>query len=181
MSFLKFGTTALLFFSSLSSAADKTLYQCAAADGSIAFQETPCQGEPMQIIPIDEKEAAPLQFKNETCKVLARLVWKKSGELGQTEFGVQAQEELAKRRTTLRTQCGLELNPSPLAMDCATLSAAVQFTAAASPAGEGEQKADVASVDHVEKQFKTQCTDAAIEQDILRSIRAVQIDVSSTP
>lgn len=157
-------------------AADKTLYKCRAADGSLAFQEQPCASEPLQVIPIQpDQPPRPVQLKNDTCRALARLVWRQGGEVGQTEFGNEAQQALLERRKTLRAQCGVELNPSPLAMDCATLQAALRLDVA-----NPDQKTPDARA-RIESQHRTQCADDAIERDIQQSLRAVEIGLAPNP
>jgi hypothetical protein len=144
-------------------AAEKTLYQCRAADGSIAFQEEPCDGEPMKVIPIDPQAAgAPLvELTDPTCQALAQLVWRLSGQVDNTDFSPQGRQELEARRATLVAQCGVELGPTVLAGECATLAAAVGL-------GPGP---DTAAYDRLVRQHDTLCSKEAIASDLSRALK----------
>ncbi len=146
-------------------AADKTLYQCRAADGSIAFQEEPCDGEPMKVIPIDPKATgAPLvELTDPTCQALAQLVWRLSGQVDNTDLSMQGRQELEARRATLAAQCGVELGPTVLASECATLAAAVGL-------GPGP---DTAAYDRLVRQHDTLCSEQAIASDLARALKRI--------
>lgn len=147
-------------------AADKTLYQCRAADGSIAFQETPCEGTPIKVIPIHAKAAgeALVELDDPACQALAQLVWRLYGQVDNTDFSPQGRQELDARRATLARQCGVELGPTVLAGECATLGAAVGL-------GPGP---DTAAYDRLVRQHDALCSKQAIASDLARALRRIE-------
>jgi hypothetical protein len=154
-------------------AADKTLYKCRAADGSLSFQETPCDGAPLEVIPI-APEAKPsgaatsVSLDDAGCRDLARVIWKLDGATATFDVSTDARRELTERRETLRTRCGLILDPSPLAVDCALLSEALRLRRADSAALDDAAQARI-TTQHAER-----CSDAAVRADLDRALRRTE-------
>jgi hypothetical protein len=153
-------------------AAEKTLYKCRAADGSLAFQETPCDGQPLEVIPItpEAKSSGPttdVAFDTAGCRDLARVIWRLDGATATFDVSRDAKTELAQRRATLRDRCGLTLDPSPLAVDCALLAEALRLR-------RGDDAAlDEAAHARIATQHGERCSDAAIGADLDRALRRV--------
>jgi hypothetical protein len=162
----------LLFAAGTAPAAEKTLYKCRAADGSLSFQETPCDGAPLEVIAITpEPEAsasAPAAALDDTgCRDLARVIWRLDGATATFDVSSDAQRELTQRRATLRDRCGMVLDPSPLAVDCALLSEALRLR-------RGDSEAlDEAAGTRIATQHAERCSDAAIARDLERALRRI--------
>jgi hypothetical protein len=163
---------ALAAFAAPAAAAEKTLYKCRAADGSLAFQEAPCDGQPLEVIPIapEAKSAGPttdVAFDTAGCRDLAKVIWRLDGATTTFDVSDDARNELAQRRTTLRDRCGLRLDPSPLAVDCALLAEALRLR-------RGDAEAiDEAAHARIATQHGERCSDAAIGADLDRALRRV--------
>lgn len=145
-------------------AAEKTLYKCRSADGSIAFQETPCEGEAMAIIPITE-ERPVVKLADDACRNMARDLWRLLGRVDLTEFGEPARQELAARQQSFRDQCGAELERSQRMIECGVLAGAVAISATAGT------EAEQATAARVKAQHNAECNQAAIDADIDRNLR----------
>jgi hypothetical protein len=154
-------------------AAEKTLYKCRAADGSLSFQETPCDGAPLEVIPITPEAKASgdtpaVSLDDAGCRDLARVIWKLDGATATFDVSADAKRELTERRETLRTRCGLILDPSPLAVDCALLAEALRL-----------RRADAAALDEaaqarISTQHAERCSDAAVRADLDRALRRTE-------
>jgi hypothetical protein len=145
-------------------AAEKTLYKCRSADGSIAFQEAPCEGQALATIPITE-EVPVIKIDDPGCRNMARDLWRILGRVDLTEFGEPARQELAQRQQTFREQCKAELERSQRAIECAVLSGAVALS---DDAGDAEQQA---KTERMKKQHATECGQSVIDADIDRHLR----------
>ena len=154
-------------------AADKTLYKCRAADGSLSFQETPCDGEPLEVIPIAPEakpsaSSATVSLDTAGCRDLAKVIWRLDGSTTTFDVSVDARRELSERRATLRERCGMTLDPSPLAVDCALLAEAMRLR-------RGDASAmDEAAHARIATQHGERCSDAAIAADLDRALRRVE-------
>jgi hypothetical protein len=151
-------------------AQDKTLYKCRAADGSLSFQETACDGKPLEVIPIAPESASrekgvSITVDDANCRDLARVIWRLDGSTATFDVSADAREELAERRASLRERCGLVLDPSPLAVDCALLSEALRLRRTDQAANDDPAHARIAT------QHGERCSDAAIRADIERGLR----------
>lgn len=152
-------------------AADKTLYKCRAADGSLSFQETPCDGTPLEVIPIAPEagsagDAPRVSLDDAGCRDLARVIWQLDGATATFDVSVDARRELTERRATLRSRCGLILDPSPLAVDCALLAEALRLRRADATALDDAAQARI-TTQHAER-----CSDAAVRADLDRALRS---------
>lgn len=145
-------------------AVEKTLYKCRSADGSIAFQEAPCEGQALATIPITE-EVPVVKLTDDGCRNMARDLWRLLGRVDLTEFGDTAKKELAERQQSFRGQCNAELERSQRAIECAVLSGAVALS---SDAGTPEEQAKTAKV---KAQYEHECSAATIDADIDRHLR----------
>lgn len=162
----------LLLAANSAFAADKTLYKCRAADGSLSFQETPCDGAPLEVIAITPEAGASsggaaVAFDDAGCRDLAKLIWRLDGATATFDVSKDAQRELVERRATLRDRCGLVLDPSPLAVDCALLSEALRLR-------RGDAEAlDEAAGTRIATQHAERCSDAALARDLERALRRI--------
>ncbi|MCE3005061.1 MAG: hypothetical protein LW860_20545 [Xanthomonadaceae bacterium] len=153
-------------------AAEKTLYKCRAVDGSLAFQETPCDGQPLEVIPITPEarsagDATEVALDTAGCRDLAKVIWRLDGATATFDVSADAKRELTQRRATLRDRCGLTLDPSPLAVDCALLAEALRLR-------RGDASAiDEAAHARIATQHGERCSDAAIGADLDRALRRV--------
>ena len=159
---------AVFAFAGMASAADKTLYKCRAADGSLAFQETPCDGAVLEVIAIAPEKAAAtpaVEVTDKSCRDLAQVIWRLDGATATYDISDDAQRELAQRRKGLRERCNLTLDPSPLAVDCALLAEALRLRR-----NDKDAATDPAHV-RITTQHAERCSDAAIAADIERGLR----------
>lgn len=157
----------------VAAAADKTLYKCRAADGSLSFQESPCDGEPLEVIPIAPEAkpsgaSATVSLDTAGCRDLAKVIWRLDGSTTTFDVSADARRELTERRATLRDRCGLTLDPSPLAVDCALLAEAMRLR-------RGDATAiDEAAHARIATQHAERCSDAAINADLDRALRRLE-------
>lgn len=153
-------------------AAEKTLYKCRAADGSLSFQETPCDGAPLEVIAITPEpevsaSASAATLDDAGCRDLARVIWRLDGATATFDVSTDAQRELVARRATLRERCGMVLDPSPLAVDCALLSEALRLR-------RGDSEAlDEAAGTRIATQHAERCSDEALARDLERALRRI--------
>jgi hypothetical protein len=155
------------------SAAERTLYKCRVADGSLSFQEAPCSGEPLEVIaiaPEAQRAAARTAVTSDTagCRDLATLIWRLDGATTTFDVSADARRELTERRATLRDRCGLTLDPSPLAVDCALLAEAMRLRRGDATAMDEAAHARIAT------QHGERCSDAAINADLDRALRRLE-------
>ncbi len=163
---------ALLVSASAASAQDKTLYKCRAIDGSLSFQETPCDGAPLEVIAITPEASsagggAAVALDEAGCRDLALVIWRLDGATATFDVSTDAQRELADRRATLRERCGLVLDPSPLAVDCALLAEALRLRRA------DESAVDDAAHARIGTQHAERCSESALRADLDRGLRRV--------
>ena len=165
---------ALLVSASAASAQDKTLYKCRAIDGSLSFQETPCDGAPLEVIAITPEasragdgDGATVALDEAGCRDLALVIWRLDGATATFDISTDAKRELADRRATLRERCGLVLDPSPLAVDCALLAEALRLRRA------DESAVDDAAHARIGTQHAERCSDSALRADLDRGLRRV--------
>lgn len=140
-------------------AADKTLYKCRAADGSLAFQEAPCDGKPLATIPITT-EQQKVNLTDPACRNMARDLWRLLGRVDLTEFGDAAHQDLDARKLTFREQCHAELERSQRAIECAVLAGAVSLSTI------NDTEEERAKAERVKNQHKTECSQTVIDADI---------------
>jgi len=163
---------ALLVSASAVCAQDKTLYKCRAIDGSLSFQETPCDGAPLEVIAITPEargggDTATVALNEAGCRDLAVVIWRLDGATATFDVSADAKGELSERRATLRERCGLVLDPSPLAVDCALLAEALRL-----------RRSDQTAVDDVAHarigtQHAERCSESAVRADLDRGLRRV--------
>lgn len=163
---------ALLVSASAAGAQDKTLYKCRAIDGSLSFQETPCDGAPLEVIAItpeakDAGDSATVALNEAGCRDLALVIWRLDGATATFDVSTDAKRELADRRATLRERCGLVLDPSPLAVDCALLAEALRLRRA------DESAVDDAAHARIGTQHAERCSESALRADLDRGLRRV--------
>lgn len=147
---------------------DKTLYKCRAADGSLAFQETRCDGAPLEVIAISPEKSDPapaILIDDKSCRDLAQVIWRLDGATATFDISADAQRELVERRRSLRERCNLTLDPSPLAVDCALLAEALRLRR-----NDKEAASDPAHV-RITTQHAERCSEAAVKADIERALR----------
>jgi hypothetical protein len=154
-------------------AADKTLYKCRAADGSLSFQEAPCSGKPLEVIAIAPEAKPPGASATASpdtagCRDLAKVIWRLDGATTTFDISTDARRELTERRATLRDRCGRTLDPSPLAVDCALLAEAMRLRRGDATAMDEAAHARIAT------QHGERCSDAAINADLDRALRRVE-------
>jgi hypothetical protein len=156
----------------VANAQDKTLYKCRADDGSLSFQEVPCAGEPLKVIPITPEAAtsdvAPVAIDDAGCRDIALLIWKLDGATATFDNSDDARRELTERRATLRERCGLVLDPSPLAVDCALLSEALRLRR------DDASAIDEAAQARIGTQHAERCSEGAVRADLDRGLRRVE-------
>ncbi|HET7844061.1 MAG TPA: DUF4124 domain-containing protein [Xanthomonadales bacterium] len=140
-------------------AAEKTLYKCRAADGSLAFQEEPCQGAPLQVIPISPEATKPIKLTEPGCVAMARDIWYLKGTVENIDTSDASRQRLREREASLRSQCGAELERTQLAIECAVLAGALGVS------GGGTEESE-AKVLKVRQQHAAQCSDAKVQADI---------------
>lgn len=145
-------------------AAEKTLYKCRAADGSLAFQEEPCIA-PLAVIPIAPESAAPFKLTDPTCIAMARDIWYLKGTVEHIDTSEPSRQRLREREDTLRNQCGASLDRTQLQIECAVLGGALGVRGDGTPENE-------ASLLKVRQQHAAQCGDAQVEADMQRHLRA---------
>lgn len=152
----------LIFFFPLAAfaAPEKTLYKCRIADGSIAFTETPCQGERIATIPIDPSaKAKQAALKEPSCQALAKEIWLLQGQVDHTEFGAAPKETLKNKTRQFKAACNATLERSELAMECAVLGKAARLIGA-------DDQSDASA--RIKAQHATQCNAAAVAGDIAK-------------
>lgn len=140
-------------------AAEKTLYKCRAADGSLAFQEEPCEGAPLQVIPISPETTKPLKLTEPACVAMARDIWYMKGTVEHIDTSQPSRQRLHEREASLRAQCGAELDRTQLAIECAVLAGALGVS------GDGTEESE-AKLLKVRQQHAAQCSDAKVQADI---------------
>jgi hypothetical protein len=140
-------------------AAEKTLYKCRAADGSLAFQEAPCDGKPLATIPITA-EPQKVDLGDPACRNMARDLWRLLGRVDLTEFGEAARQDLQARKQTFRDQCHADLERSQRAIECAVLAGAVSLSTV------NDTDEERAKAERVKNQHKTECSQSMIDADI---------------
>jgi hypothetical protein len=163
---------ALLVSSGAVAAQDKTLYKCRALDGSLSFQETPCVGAPLEVIAItpeanSDSDSATVALNEAGCRDLALVIWRLDGATATFDVSTDAKRELTDRRATLRERCGLVLDPSPLAVDCALLAEALRLRRA------DESAVDDAAHARIGTQHAERCSESALRADLDRGLRRV--------
>jgi len=146
-------------------AEEKTLYKCRATDGSLAFQEEPCAGAPLEVIPITPEATRRIKLTEPTCIAMARDIWYLKGTVEHIDTSDASRQRLHEREATLRNQCGAELERTQLAIECAVLAGAVGVTGDGTPASE-------ASLLKVRQQHAAQCGDAQVQSDIDKHLHA---------
>ena len=108
-------------------AADKTLYKCRAADGSLAFQEEPCAGAPLEVIPIAPENAKPFKLTDPTCIAMAReahseltrprYVWSRADWDGLKRTLRSGQVRIESLAELVGLSSTVQLEPEPLPLD----------------------------------------------------------------
>jgi hypothetical protein len=154
----------LLALGATAAAADKTLYKCRAADGSLAFQEEPCTA-PIAVIPIAPESTAPFELADPACVAMARDIWYLKGTVEHIDTSEASRQRLREREATLASQCGAALDRTQLQIECAVLGGALGVR------GDGTPETE-ASLLKVRQQHAAQCGDTQVEADMRRHLRA---------
>lgn len=165
MTVRRFLPSLLLVACAAAGAADKTLYKCRAADGSLAFQEEPCAGAPLEVIPIAPENAKPFKLTDPTCIAMARDIWYLKGTVEHIDTSDASRQRLRDREATLASQCGAALERTQLQIECAVLAGAQAVSGDGSPESE-------ASLLKVRQQHAAQCSDAQVDADMAKHLRA---------
>src|SRR5689334_23010496 len=87
----------LLAVTSGAHAAEKTLYKCRATDGSLAFQEEPCAGAPLEVIPITPETTKPIKLTEPGCVAMAKDIWYLKGTVEHIDTSDASRQRLRER------------------------------------------------------------------------------------
>lgn len=163
MTLRRFLPLLLLAACTAAGAADKTLYKCRAADGSLAFQEEPCEGKPLEVIPI--ADAKPFKLTDPTCVAMARDLWFMKGRVEVIDTSDASRQTLREREATFANQCGAVLERTQMQIECAVLAGADSVRGDGTPESE-------AKLAKVREQHAAQCGDAQVDADLAKHLHA---------
>jgi hypothetical protein len=157
----------LLLFAASELAAESVsaIYKCRAADGSLAYRDTPCSGDDnTELVELHGSGAVKRARALEgPCLALAKELWRLNGTVNLTELGAEARGRLTETRSRLNNQCRVDLDRTELSQRCAQMEHRVNV----------ESRRDVQALGRLGREFELACAPATVEEDIRRHVKDI--------